>query len=202
MKRTNSMWRFAAGNRRLLLMMALVLIGCVSGVAVYASWHEQLPAGLHQLLVVTSVKADVSDVMAQFFASCFQPMCLWLLLFFSGLSACGAPASFLVPVFWGLGMGLLQAHYYAQGMVGMLLAFLLIVPHSLLKAIALSIGSVQALQLSLQLAGQLLPRGAHCGGLWQTFRLYCVRFLLLLPLLLAAAALDVGLRLCLFRFFN
>ncbi len=202
MKRTNSIRRFAAGNRRLLLMLVLTILGCVSGVSVYASWREQVPSFLSELLVVSPVQAEVGAVMGQFFASCFQALCLLLLLFLSGLSACGAPVSLLVPVFWGLGLGLLQAHYYAQGIVGMLFATLLIVPHSLLKAVVLAHGAVQSLQLSLQLAGQLLPRGAHCGGLWQLFRLYCVRFLLYLPLLLAAAALDVGLRLCFFRLFK
>lgn len=189
------------GNRRLLLMTALLLGGCIGGVAVYASWGERLPTVLRDLLVLSPVSATLHDVTAQFFASCFQPLCLLLVLFFGGLFACGAPIILLVPVFWGLGLGMSVAHQYAGGIGGVLCCALLVVPHGLLKAAALLLFAVQSLQFSAQLAGQLLPRGAHCGGLWQSFRMYCVHLLLLLPTVFVAAAIDVGLRLALFRFF-
>ena len=201
MKRTNKVRQFAAGNRRLLLMTALFLLGCISGVSVYASWGERLPTALHDLLVLTPVDTTLRGVAAQFFTSCFQTVCLLLLLFFSGLSVCGAPVILLVPVFWGLGLGMSVAHQYAAGLSGVLCSALLVVPHGLLKGAALSLFAVQSLQLSAQLAGQLLPRGAHCGGLWQAFRAYLAHLLLLLPLVLLAAVIDVGLRLLLLRFF-
>ncbi len=201
MKRTNKVRQFAAGNRRLLLMAGLFLLGCMGGVAVYASWGERLPTALHDLLVLTPVDTTLRGVTAQFFASCFQTVCLLLLLFFSGLSACGMPVILLVPVFWGLGLGMSVAHQYAQGLGGVLCSALFVVPHGLLKAAALVLFAVQALQLSAQLAGQLLPRGAHCGGLWQAFRLYLAHLLLILPLVLMSAVIDVGSRLLLFRFF-
>ena len=201
MKRTNSIRRFAAGNRRLLLMAALMLGGYAIGLMVYASWGDRLPTALTTLLVIDGVEATLQGVTAQFFSSCFQAVCLLLVLFLGGLSACSAPIGLLVPVFWGMGLGVSAAHLYTQGIRGLLCAAVLLVPPSLFKGAVLLLGAVQSWQLSLQLAGQLLPRSAHIGGLWQSVRLFCVRFLLLLPLLFAACALDVGLRLCLFRFF-
>lgn len=202
MKRTNSVWRFAAGNRRLLLMLMLVLLGCMAGVALYASLREELPPAVMQLLTLQPITGGIGAAFSQLLSSCFQPVCLLIVLFLSGLSACGAPMVFIVPLFWGIGLGLTQAHYYAQGAVGILLSAVLILPPCILKSAALLIGCSQSLQLSLQLSGQLLPRGAHCGGLWQDFRLYCFRVLLLLPLVLAGGALDVGLRVLLLRFFG
>ena len=56
---------------------------------------------------------------------------------------------------------------------------LLVLPHSLVTAAALLMGCAESLRMSLLIAGQLLPNAANCGGLWQDFRLYCMRFLLL-----------------------
>ena len=70
---------------------------------------------------------------------------------------------------------------------------ILVIPHSLLAATALIMGCSESLRMSLLLSGQLLPN-AHCGGLWQDFQLYCVRFLVFFGLAFGAGVLDVCLR--------
>jgi hypothetical protein len=64
-----------------------------------------------------------------------------------------------------------------------------------MEAVVLLMASSECLRMSLHFAATLLPRSAHCGGLWQEFRLYGLRFVVLLLLMLAAGALDVGMRL-------
>lgn len=201
MKRTNSMVRLAAGNRRLLLLLALLLAGCIFGVIVYGSFQDGLSEAVTDLLAVRPVTGGIRGGFSGVFSSCFQTLCLLAVLFISGLSACGAPVALAVPLFWGIGLGMTQAYYYSGGGMGVLLTAVFVLPHSLPEAAALLMGCGESLRLSMQLSGQLLPRVAHCGGLWQDFRLYCVRFLLLLPLLLAAGVIDVGLRALLLRFF-
>ena len=48
--------------------------------------------------------------------------------------------------------------------------------------------------MSLLFSRQILP-GASIGGLWGDFKLYSVRFLLLLGLAFLAGVVDVGMRL-------
>lgn len=201
MKRTNSLWRQATDVRRVLPLLILVLIGCGCGVAVYALLRDELPASVTGLLALNPVTGGVRGGFSQLFTTCFQPLCLLAVLFLSGLSACGAPVILLAPLFWGIGLGLSLAHTYTVGTVGLLAAAVFVLPPALPEAIALLIGGVGAMRMSLHMAGQLLPHGAHCGGLWQTFRWYCLRFLLVVPLLLLSGLLDVVLRLGLLRFF-
>lgn len=195
------MMRQAAENRRVVPLLVVLLIGCVCGVIVYASLRNEWPAAVTDLLAVRPVTDGIRGGFSQLFTSCFQTLCLLAVLFISGLSACGAPVIVAVPLFWGIGLGLTLGYDYAGGGMGVLIAAIFVLPHSLPEAVSLLIGCVAALRMSLQLAGQLLPHGAHCGGLWQDFRNYCLRFLLAIPFLLTAGVLDVGLRALLWRFF-
>ncbi len=197
MKRTNSIGTFLKQNRRLLLLLLLPLIGCISGMVLYSPLSSSLPEEWWALLPLTPVKADVANVFTQWFSSCFQPLCLWVLLFLSGVSACGAPIVLLVPVFWGIGLGFSEAYYVQNGMSGWLVIAVLLLPSAIMELVALLMACSEALRLTLLMAVQLLPRSARCGGLWQDFRLYCVRFLVLSAFILGAGALDVILRLLL-----
>lgn len=194
MKRTNSFRRFFIGNRRLLLFLALLLGGCLVGVLLHNSFRQTLPESLTALLRVQTVSDGLRGGVACMASSCFQTFCLLAILFLSGLSACGAPITFAVPLFWGVGLGMTEAYYYACGGAGVLLVAVLVLPHSLLKAAALLMGCAESLRMSLLLSGQLLPKSAHCGGLWQDFRLYALRFAVLLIPLAVSGVLDVLMR--------
>lgn len=183
--------RFIADNRRLLLFLLLPLLGCVCGLLLQPTVSR---AGWSQLLRIGAVPHGIGGVFSQWFDSCFQPFLLLLLLFLAGLSVCGIPAALLVPVFWGFGLGVLQAGYYAEGFGGVALTAAVLLPHSAMEAVALLMGASECFRMSLRFSAVLLPRAAH-GGLWQECRLYCVRFLVLGALLLGAGALDVILRL-------
>ncbi len=197
MKRTNSIAIFLKQNRRLLLLLLLPLIGCISGMVLYSPLSTSLPAEWWSLLPLTPVRADAASVFSQWLSSCFQPLCLLALLFFSGVSACGAPLVVLVPVFWGIGLGLSETYYAQSGMSGWLVLAVVLLPPAIMELVALLMACSEALRLTLLMAVQFLPRSARCGGLWQDFRLYCVRFLVLLAFVLGAGALDVILRLLL-----
>ncbi len=191
MKRTNSWLRFFVQNRRLLLFLILPLVGCIVGMLLYHSLPEEWAA----LLPVRAVEGSVSGVFSGWLNTCVQPICLLVLLFIAGLSVCGAPLVVCVPVFWGIGLGLCQAHYLSDGVKGWLTIAVALLPAAVLELVALLMACSEALRMTLLVAVQLLPRSAHCGGLWPDFRLYSMRFLLLLAILLGASALDVLLRL-------
>ncbi len=197
MKRTNSIGRFFLQNRRLLLLLLLPLIGCVCGMVLYAPLQASLPTEWWALLPLKQISGGFHGVFTQWFSACFQPLCLLALLFFSGVSACGAPVVFLVPVFWGIGLGFSEAYYAQNGMAGWFVIAAVLLPSAVMELVALLMACSESLRMTLLVAVQLLPRSARCGGLWQDFRLYCARFLLLLVLILGAGALDVILRLLL-----
>lgn len=197
MKRTNSIVSFLKQNQRFLLFLLLPLIGCIGGILFYSPLSTSLPAEWLALLPLTPVNGDIADVLWQWLSSCFQPLCLLALLFFSGASACGAPLILLVPIFWGIGLGFSEAYYIQSGMNGWLVLAVVLLPPAIMELVALLMACSEALRLTLLMAVQLLPRSARCGGLWRDFRLYCMRFLMLLAFILGACALDVILRLLL-----
>lgn len=193
--RTNRWGRFLTENRRLLLFLLLPVSGCVGGILLYPLIWQSVWMSLLQL---ERVAPSFSTALSGLFTSCFQPVLLLCLLFLAGLSACGAPFAVLVPVFWGLGLGMVQAYYGATGWNGFWTIVAVVLPHSAMELVALLMAASESLRMSVRLSGLLLPRSAHCGGLWQEFRLYGIRFLLLSLLLFGAGAVDVISRL-LFR---
>lgn len=195
MKRTNSVVAFIVKNRRLLLFLLLPLLGCICGLLLYNTLQTVLPKEWLALLPMTPVTGGIHGIFTQWFFACFQPICLLLLLFLAGVSAFGAPLVFLIPVFWGIGLGCSEAYYVQNGVSGWLLVIGLLLPPAVVELVALLMACSESFRMTVLVAVQLLPRSAHCGGLWQDFRLYCMRFLLLLVWILGAGALDVLLRL-------
>ncbi len=195
MKRTNPIWQFVVQNRRMLLFLLLPLIGCIGGILLYPTIQPEWAA----LLPIKPITGGVAGAFAGWWTACFQPLCLMAVLFVCGLSALGAPIVVAVPVFWGIGLGLCEAHYAALGASGWLVLAFVLLPSAVMELVALLMAASEALRMSLLVAVQLLPRSPRCGGLFEDFRLYGVRFLLLLALVLGAGALDVIVRLVLHR---
>ena len=196
MKRTNSPKLFLKKNRRLLLFLLLPLAGCITGMIGYEPLQSVFGDWL-SLLTVGKVSGTFGDVFSAWLSVCFQPFCLWAILFIGGLSVCGAPTAFLIPLFWGMGTGLQQAHYAQFGADGWLVLVVILLPAAAMKMVLILMASSESLQLSVLLASQLLPRSSRCGGLWQVFRLYCIRFFVLLIPIALAGAWEVVLRLLL-----
>lgn len=189
--RTNRIKRFIITNRRLLLFLLLPLSGCVCGVLLHTTLQNTVWASM---LTLDRISVTFGGVVAAWWECYFPSLLLLTVLFLCGLSVCGAPAAMMVPMFWGLGLGLIQARYYADGWRGIAVVAAVVLPRAVMEAVALLMGASECLQMSLRFAGQLLPRSATCGGLWQSFRLYLLRFLALSALLAGAAAMDVILR--------
>ena len=197
MKRTNSIGRFFVQHRRLLVFLLLPLSGCVAGLVLYTTLSTVLPTEWMALLPLKPITGGFAGACGQWFASCFQPLCLLILVFIAGWSACGMPLLIVIPVFWGIGLGMSEAYYAANGVSGWLVLAAVLLPHAIMELVAILMGCSEAMRMTVLVTVQLFPRSARCGGLWQDFRLYVIRFLLLAALLLGAGVLDVMLRLLL-----
>ncbi len=191
--RTNRVGRFVTDNRRVLAFLLLPVLGCVLGMAVQRAGGSAAPWAAW--LSIQPPAGGFVGALSAWVSSCFHLLLLLSVVFVAGLSACGAPLGLVVPLFWGMGLGMTLANCYSAGFAGVAVAAVVLLPHSAMEGVALLMGASECLRMSLRFTVQLLPRSAHCGGLWQDFRLYIVRFLLLLLLLLGAGALDVGMRL-------
>jgi hypothetical protein len=190
----NSWAEFLAENRLLILFSMIFIAGAALGVMIYAVSGPVITQELGTIFKVKAIIGGFKDGITALFSSCFSTFLLLALLFLCGLSACGAPFAVVVPLFFGMGLGLTEAYYSSVGIQGFFASALLIIPHYLVAATALIFGSMESIRLSLLISRQLLPDGI-IGGLWQDFKMYCLRFLVYLILAFASGIIDVCLRL-------
>lgn len=183
---------FIRDNRRLFPFAGLFLLGVLFGVLVYIT-AARPSADWEGLLRLSAVGDGWRGWLGALFSSVFSSVVLLAVLFLLGLWPCGAPFVLLVPLFYGLGLGLTEAYHYSLGLSGVLTVGLVVMPHGLLTAAVLVMAAVESLRMSTRLCRQLLP-AASCGGLWSGFRLYCLRFLLFLLAAVFVGLLDILLR--------
>ena len=169
------------------------MVGAALGVAVYLTLRDT--GGVpDSLLRVPPVTGGAAELFRAFGSRLFSAVLLLGGLYLLGLWACGAPAIFLFPLLYGLGLGLTEAHYYAMGRAGILAVAAVVLPYSLLMAAILVTAAAESLRLSASLSRQLLPGSDRGEGLWPGFRLYTLRYLLLLATAVTVSGLDVLLR--------
>ena len=196
LRRRRAVIAFCRENRRLFPFVGAFLAGVTAGVSVFLAGASRLIGEWESLLRLEPVSGGFSGFFAAL-GDVFLPLlAVLVLLFLLGLWGCGAPFILLVPLAQGLAFGMTQAYYYSLGREGVLTAALVLLPAWLPTAAVLTVACAESLRLSLDVSRQLLP-GAPCGGLWNGFRLYCLRFLVLLPAGAVAVAVDVALRLLL-----
>lgn len=195
-KAAASWTEFLAENRLMVLFTLLFLAGTIIGLVVFAVSGPAIKRELGTLLELRAVMGGFKGVVSMLFSSCFSAILLLALLFLCGLSACGAPFAVIVPLFYGMGLGMTEAFYCATGIKGFVTSSLLIIPHYIIAATALVLGSMESIRMSLLFSRQILPN-CGIGGLWHDFKLFCVRFLTFICLAFASGIVDICLRLML-----
>lgn len=189
-RRRREMQHFVADNRRLFPFAALLLAGVGAGVAIYLATADVLPDAL---LTLSPVERGATAWLSALWESCFSTVVLLGILYLLGLWACGVPFILLVPLFYGVGLGMTEAYYYRVGGGGVWTVVVLVMPVGLLGAVVLAAACAESLRLSASLSRQLLP-GTTEVGLWDGFRLYSLRFLLFLVAAVGVAVIEVLLR--------
>ena len=185
---------FINNNKRLILYLTFLLVGTFFGIFIYISSKSYLQQELSKMVVIRALTGGLQEVLSTLLSSCLSVLVLLLILFMFGLSVYAAPVTFFVPVFFGLGLGMTEAFYYAMGTHGILTTLVLVIPRNLIAATALIMACSESLRFSLLLSNQILPTGER-KELWNDFKLYCTRFLLFLGISLASGAVDICCRL-------
>ena len=148
-KAAASWTEFLSENRLMVLFTLLFLAGTIIGLVLFAASGPVIKRELGTILELRAVIGGFKGVVSMLFSSCFSAILLLTMLFLCGLSACGAPFAVIVPLFYGMGLGMTEAYYCAAGLKGFVTSSLLIIPHYIIAATALVLGSMEAIRMSL-----------------------------------------------------
>ncbi len=186
--------RFMRSHSRLVLLLTLLLSGVIIGCLLFTAYGKNESVFLGTVLTVIPPEKGIKAALSSLYGACFQSVLLLLVLFFCGLSACGLPVILMVPLFFGLGLGMSEAYYYSIGWKGVLLTVVLLLPPMLFKAAALLMASAESMRMTLLFGGQLLTRAAPDEGLQKEFHLYLLRFLIFALIALIGGIVEVLLK--------
>lgn len=186
-------WRFCAKNKQLFFLLFLVVLGAVLGCTTYTLLSDERRQLFSSVASVTTVPNDFVSGCTAVASSAFSVCCILVVVFLLGLTAYGCPLILIAPLFFGFCLGVAECQAYIQGGFWQLSVQVLL-PMSV-AMIPVLIATSQALRMSCVFSRQLLPSSAHCGGMWQEFKMYLLRFLLCFFLAFAAALIQVLLQL-------
>ena len=188
-------WLHAFGKyKRLSLPLLLLLVGFVFGCVVFCCYGPNESVFLGRLFALDPPQSSFRGMLSALYNSCFLPILLLGGLLFCGLSACGVPFISVVPLFFGLGLGMSECYYYSTGWRGVLLTLTVVFPSALIKATALLLGTAESMRMSLLIGGVLTQKNS-IGGMHSELRLFLLRFGLFVLLILAGGIVDTLLRL-------
>lgn len=187
-------WIHAVGKyKRILLPLVLFLLGFICGCVLFCHYGASESSFLGQLLALESPQAGIRGLLSAIYNSCFLPILLLGVLFFCGLSACGIPFIWMVPLFFGLGLGISESYYYSTGWHGVVLTLIVVLPAAVIKAAGLLFGVVESMRMSLLIGGVLMQKNT-VYGLYRDLRLFLLRFGLFVLLIIAGGIVDALLR--------
>ena len=195
-RRQREIKSFMTENRRLFPFVGLFLLGAALGVAVFVTARDVF-VGMPTLLRIPPVAPGFMGWLQAFGSRCFSTVGLLAVLYLLGLWACGVPFIPVVPLFYGLGVGLTEGFYYHLGQQGVIAVVTVLLPGVLLTAALLVTAAAESLRLSTCLSRQLLPNPTEQAGLWHRFRLYSLRYLLFVAAAVVIGATEALLRLLL-----
>lgn len=181
--------RFVNQNGQLLFLTVIMLCGTVLGCCLFFSLSPDRYQLLDSLFLAAQSPSSFAEGCTAVVSSAFSVLILLIVLFLLGLTAYGCPLILLIPLFFGLWIGVSECYAYAtSSFLPMLLTTLLPV---CITAVAVLIATMQSLHMSCLFSRQLLPNYAHCGSLWHDFKLYLLRFMLCMLIAVVAAVIRL-----------
>lgn len=180
---------FLGTNSRLFLFLSLTLIGVTLGCIGFSHVSDRCRSLLSLFAAQSGTISGFSGALFAFLRHSLPALAAIGVLMLSGMSLCGIPAVFIIPVAYGAVTGLCEAFTLEQGGV---VALALSLPATLVFVWTLLIACAESLRLTLRLVAQVMPCSPK-SGLWRDFRMYFWRFLLCFSLAIAASAMDVAL---------
>ena len=189
-------------NRKLFILALTYITGMLIGVLVMRGAGDLMTRSVEASFTAFVTQRQSQSFGMTLFYSLASALPFFAAAFICGVCLVGVPGAFLIPCFKGLGLGLTAGYLYAvYGMQGMAFSALLLVPFSLVSAVALLLACRESWGFSLMLFKGLLP-GSSPLSLRGDFRIYCFRYLFILGILLLACILDAGMTTAFMRYFR
>ncbi|HCC01053.1 MAG TPA: hypothetical protein DEP42_07580 [Ruminococcaceae bacterium] len=169
-------------------LAVLILFGVILGALQSIHGNSGLHVFAQELFSKSAAARGFADL---FFSSFFSTAILLCAAFICGICAVGALGIILIALFKGAGIGLAMGAIYIQyGMSGFMICALFILPWALITSFSIVIACREGFSFSIYLAKNILSSGnTH---LWQTFQLYCMRFVICFGLAVLAAVVEAG----------
>jgi len=191
-----------SSNKSLLFILGLFILSFFCGTVIIKSANETVSNFVGSLLDSYISKRNVHSFIIIGLNSCLAILPYFLSLFILGCSTAGPVFSPLVIILRGLGNGLIMGFLYkTYALKGIAFSSLIIVPSSLVSALALILCARESFCFSIMFVKSILPKSGAVN-LSNDFRIYCLRYLFLLVILLISSLLDAVLSIAFLRFFT
>ncbi|HCC34983.1 MAG TPA: hypothetical protein DEQ02_04870 [Ruminococcaceae bacterium] len=193
---------FFKRHGQLLLFVSLFLFGILMGSIVVKNAPASLSSGIESMFRDYMSARSGQGFFVTLLNSFVSTMPFLLCAFFMGIFVLGVPCTFGVPLFRGLGLGVISGYLYANfGLKGVGFTALLIVPHGLFSSFIIILASKEAFAMSSKLFSVVLP-SAKETRLWSSLHMYIIRFIVFMGLILASSLLDAVMAAAFMRFFT
>lgn len=179
------------GNYLIYGLFLMFIIGMIYGALLSKAQSAEFLKSLN-LITREYASAHEKQTLLKTLTSSFFSCCIFVVTpYLLGYSAIGQVASFFVPMFKGLGIGLTMGHLYlSYGLKGVSYSALIIVPQTVIGLFAILIGCRESIKLSCTFLGACSSKQVKPFSS-ETIRLYNIKFSVLLAIALLAAVVDV-----------
>ncbi len=167
-------WRFCCDNGQLLFLTMLICVGGLAGAMCFKHITQENMTAFMNHSQDAVIPHDFAEACLAVLSSAIYGWLFLVVLFLLGLTAYGCPLILPIPLVFGFCVGIMECYTYSKSGMWMMVKGILI--PSITVGIAMIIAIGQALKMSCSFSRQLLPSHAHCGGLWQDFKGYLLRF--------------------------
>ncbi len=188
-KERNKLNRIKPDKILMYVLMAMFLLGEFVGTVLYCTVANEKLSDID----VLSVQFLHSRINCTFFETVINsfsgPFVLVLLCMLIGFGAIFQPAAILVPFFRGLGIGITLAEINSVYMYkGFALSLIMIVPYTVVSAVIIISAARESVLMSSGIGRKIF--GADKGGTFIDFKLYFIKFLILIAVLAASSLID------------
>ncbi len=188
-KGRNKLNRIKPDKILMYVLMAMFLLGEFVGTVLYCTVANEKLSDID----VLSVQFLHSRINCTFFETVINsfsgPFVLVLLCMLIGFGAIFQPAAILVPFFRGLGIGITLAEINSVYMYkGFALSLIMIVPYTVVSAVIIISAARESVLMSSGIGRKIFS--ADKGGTFIDFKLYFIKFLILIAVLAASSLID------------
>ena len=199
MKRTNCIYSelkkfqcLLLSNWQLYLLMILLFLGIALGCMEVKHSSETFDNLLQYIIKDFFTRRAQVPFYKSFLYSFLSSFFIILILFFIGLSPVGFPVILLVPFFRGFGLGIVSGYLYQQYQLkGIAYSLLTIYPYSILSVTALVLCSLESWKMSARLITVFHHSKFNSLDFSRESKIYLVRFIFYLGIILISSIFDV-----------